>query len=168
MGLLGGAILGLSGARIGGALEDKMAKGLPADELFVYEDALRKGRSVLIAFPDKDAADSTQQVMRAAGAETIDAARKQWWIGLRSAEKEHYASPGRTFEQDEDFYRRGFQAALHAKNRCREYDQVRAEMQTELEELQRQYPNADVENPIRHGFERGAAHYQDLCRNGSQ
>lgn len=53
IGLLGGAVLAAAGASIGavagGKLENSMTEGLPEDELFVYEDALRKGRTVVIA-----------------------------------------------------------------------------------------------------------------------
>ena len=51
-GLLGAAILGAAGATIGATIGDKLEKsttaGLPEDEIFVYEDALRQGRSVVI------------------------------------------------------------------------------------------------------------------------
>src|SRR6185436_17706951 len=54
LGILGAAILGAGGAAAGAvagrAMEDGMAVGIPHDELFVYEDALRRGRSVVIAF----------------------------------------------------------------------------------------------------------------------
>jgi hypothetical protein len=101
--------------------------------------------------------------MRDEGAESIDAARKQWWIGLRTAEQEHYSIPGRTFAEDEDVYRMGFEAALHARHRCREYDQVHAELQNKLEEFQQRHPDASIE-AFRRGFERGLKHYQQLCQ----
>src|SRR5436853_7093080 len=45
LGILGAAILGVGGATAGAAaghaLEDGIARGIPHDELFVYEDALR-------------------------------------------------------------------------------------------------------------------------------
>lgn len=168
-GLMGAAVLGLAGAGIGAAaghaLEGAMThEGLPADELFVYEDALRKGRSVVFAFADDDdTAVSARRAMEDEGAESIDAARKQWWIGLRSAEQEHYSQFGRNFEQDEKFYRMGFEAALNARSRCKEYDQILAEMESYLEELHRRYPDADFEEPFRHGYQRGRDYYQSLC-----
>src|SRR5580700_8987385 len=55
VGLLGAAILGVAGATIGAAAGEKAEEstydGLPEDEIFVYEDALRKGRSVVIGLP---------------------------------------------------------------------------------------------------------------------
>src|SRR5438046_3707171 len=55
-GLLGAALLGAygaaAGALAGGALEKGMYQGVPRDELYVYEDALRRGRSVVMAFAE--------------------------------------------------------------------------------------------------------------------
>ena len=168
IGLAGAALLGLAGATVGvvggGALENAMTEGLPEDELFVYEDALRRGRSVLIAFANDEAqAASVRRLIEAECAETVDAAREQWWIGLRRPEEEHYSKPGREFKEDEKFYRLGFEAALHARTRCTEYDQVLAEMTADLEDLQRRYPHSDLEEPFRHGYERGRAYYESLC-----
>jgi hypothetical protein len=160
IGLLGASILGLAGAGAGAAvgsmLEDATTEGLPEDEIFVYEDALRQGRSVVVALADDQAsAASARNIMAEQAAETVDAAREQWWIGLRSAECEHYRKLGRNLDQDEMFYRMGFEAALHARTRCQEYDQVLGEMTNNLEELQRRYPGLDIEKPYTRGYERG-------------
>jgi hypothetical protein len=168
IGLLGGAVLGAAGAGIGavtgGKMENAMTDGLPEDEFFVYEDALRKGRSVLIAMAeDETAAARFRELLKAEGAETVDAARDQWWIGLRGAEQEHYSSFGRNLSDDEKFYRLGFVSALHARTRCKEYDQVMNEMGAQIEELERKYPGAEVEEPFRRGYDRGRDHYQHLC-----
>jgi len=168
LGLLGGAVLAAAGASIGavagGKLENAMTEGLPEDELFVYEDALRQGRSVLIALVDDDAeASRLRDLLKAEGAEAVDAARDKWWIGLRSAEQEHYSTFGKNLSEDEKFYRMGFESALHARTRCEEYDQVLAEMTVEIEDLERQNPGAQVEEPFRRGYERGRDYYQRLC-----
>lgn len=127
-GILGGALLGYFGAKVGQAADRATSEGLPEDELFVYEDALRRGRSVLIAsVEDKITADWVRKTLADEGAESIDAAREMWWIGLRSAEREHYAR-GAESDRNEKFYRLGYEAALHAKYRCREYDQILTEM----------------------------------------
>jgi hypothetical protein len=168
IGLLGGALLAAAGASVGavvgGKLENAMTEGLPEDELFVYEDALRKGRSVLIAMAeDESAASPIRDLLRAEGAETVDAARDQWWIGLRDAEQEHYSRFSRNLTENEKFYRLGFEAALHARSRCKEYDQVLSEMTAQIEELERQYPGAGAAEPFRKGYERGRDYYQRLC-----
>src|SRR5215471_2864301 len=58
LGLLGAGILGAAGATVGAAAGNKAEfasyEGLPEDEIFVYEDALRKGRCVVIALADDE------------------------------------------------------------------------------------------------------------------
>jgi hypothetical protein len=44
-----------------------------------------------------------------------------------------------------------------------EFDQVSAEMDAALEDVQRQYPGAKVEEPFTRGYQRGREHYQHLC-----
>jgi hypothetical protein len=167
-GLLAIAVLGAAGAGIGAAagasLENAMTDGLPEDEIFVYEDALRKGRSVVIALAEDAAvAEPIRDSLRKQGAEAIDAARHQWWIGLRDAEREHYSTAGKNFADDEKFYRLGFESALHARTRCKQFDQVSAEMAVQLEDLKRQYPDHDVEEAFTRGYQRGREHFQRLC-----
>lgn len=94
-GLLGASLLGLGGATggaaAGEAIEERIP-GIPHDELFVYEDALRQGRTVVIAEAEDEAhAKEVQDILVETGAETIDAAREKWWIGLRDAEMESYS-----------------------------------------------------------------------------
>ncbi len=168
IGLLGGAVLAAAGATVGstasGSLENHMTEGLPEDEIFVYEDALRKGRSVVIVqVNDETEASRFRELLQNKGAETVDAAREQWWTGLRSAEQEHYSAHGRKFGDDEAFYRLGFESALHARTRCKEYDQTLGEMDAKIEELEKQYPGREVAEPFSRGYERGRDHYQHLC-----
>ena len=168
LGLLGAAIVGAAGAAVGAAVGDRAEKstteGLPEDEIYVYEDALRGGRSVVVALAENaDSAAHLREVMKREGAESVDAAREQWWIGLRSAEESHYSKSGRNFADDEEFYRLGFQAALHAKTRCMEFDQVSGEMNAALEDVQRQHPGVDLEESFTRGYRRGRDYYQQLC-----
>jgi hypothetical protein len=77
-GLIGAVLLGAGGALVGATLEASLAMGLPRDELFVYEDALRRGHSVVVAQVDADdLAAGAPQMLAIAGAETIDAARER-------------------------------------------------------------------------------------------
>src|SRR5260370_14194384 len=153
IGLLGGAVLAAAGASVGavagGKLENAMTDGLPEDELFVYEDALRQGRSVLVTLAGDEAeAARFRELLKAEGAESVDAAREQWWIGLRGAEQEHYSKFGRNLSDDEKFYRLGLQYAAQAPTRCKEYDQVMAELRAEIEEREWPYPGAAVAEPF--------------------
>jgi len=168
VGLLGAAILGVAGATIGaaagGKAEESTYEGLPEDEIFVYEDALRKGRSVVIALADNEHSISQlRDLLNESGAESVDAAREQWWIGLRSAEESRYSKSGQNFAEDERFFRLGFEAALHARTRCMEFDQVSAALDAALEDVQRENPGAQVEEAFTRGYQRGREHYQQLC-----
>lgn len=157
-GLIGAALLGAggaaAGAAAGGALEDSMARGLPHDELFVYEDALRRGRSVVMAVADdEEQSNVARGVLTQAGAESVDAAREKWWLGLRDAEEAEYTVEGGDFGTDEPIYRRGFEAALHPRARSRSYDE-------DAERLRECFGKECEEGAFRRGYERGRR-YQD-------
>ncbi|HYN83629.1 MAG TPA: hypothetical protein VER32_00130 [Pyrinomonadaceae bacterium] len=152
-GLVGAALLGAGGAAAGavagGAMEDTVAGGLPADELYVYEDALRKGRSVVVAVADTDEqAEAARAALSGGGAESVDAARESWWVGLRDAEEAEYAGHGGDFTRDEETYRRGFEASLHPSARGKAYDE-------DADRLRSCFGNLCTEEPFRRGYERG-------------
>ena len=163
IGLAAAALLGIGGA-VGGAaagasLEQALTDGLPKDELFVYEDALRQGRTVIIALADGDEqAERARNILARHGAESIDAARERWWVGVRDSEKEHYGAQGQDFDRDEKDYRRGFEAALRAEARGRTYEEA-------ADYLKMNYPALYQKEPFRCGYERGRAHYEELQNN---
>jgi hypothetical protein len=118
--ILGAALLGAGGAAtgvaVGGALEKDLETGLPHDELYLYEDALRKGQSVVIAFLEEEGARyAVQGALASAGATSIDEARENWWVGIRDAEALEYEAGERSFKADEATYRHGFEAALRTQ-----------------------------------------------------
>jgi hypothetical protein len=153
LGLVGGAV---AGAVAGGALEDALANGLPKDELYVYKDALRRGRTVLVVLvEDADQATAARAVLEQAGAESLDAARKQWWVGLRDAEAEAYHATGGDFSTDEAVYRRGFLAALRTEVAGKPYEEAVESVRVR---------DADVYDTeaFRLGYERGRAYTERL------
>jgi hypothetical protein len=157
-GLLGAALLGAGGAAVGATLEESLTQGLPRDELFVYEDALRRGHSVVVALVDDAArAGDARQLLSAAGAESLDAARERWWLGLRGAEQERYEEGTHAFERDEAVFRRGFEAALDGEARGRGW--------AESAEALRARHWADVETPaFRRGWECGQRYQRNVGR----
>jgi hypothetical protein len=160
-GILGAALLGLGGATAGAvagdAVEDNLAAGLPHDELYVYEDALRRGRTVVIAVADDDAqGEAARAVLAQAGAESIDAARESWWVGLRDAEEEEYTGQGGDFKKDETIYRRGFEAALHPQARTRSYEEAASF-------LRERYGEEYAGSAFRRGYERGQAYHRSMA-----
>ncbi|MBI1734489.1 MAG: hypothetical protein HYR51_04880 [Candidatus Rokubacteria bacterium] len=144
-GLIGAAILAAAGYAVGGAVETSLTDGIPRDEAFVYVDALRRGRTVVAVMADDQArADAARSALAAAGAESLDAAREEWWLGLRSAERERYAAAGGdNFDAAEADYRRGFEAA------------VRVGVPLS--------PDARETDTFRRGFERGLKYRESLA-----
>jgi hypothetical protein len=151
-GLLGGALVG---ATVGSALESALADGLPKDELFVYEDALRQGRTVLIvATEDASQAEAARVELAQAGAESLDAARETWWVGLCDAEAETYTAQGGDFTMDGALYRRGFEAALRADIAGKSYTDV-------VGYLRGHYPDVYSSAAFQNGYARGQTYYEE-------
>jgi hypothetical protein len=160
IGLLGAVLFGtggaVGGAIAGGALEQEMDEGLPVDEMFVYEDALRKGKTVVVVLAnDSFRADIAREVMRRMEAESVDSAREEWWIGLRDAEQETYTEPEKDFGSIEGNYRSGFEAALRPRLRGKSYDDG-------VNYLSANYPETYSDDSFRRGYERGQSYYQNL------
>ena len=153
VGLAAAGILGaggaVAGAKVGNALEAESTHGLPEDELFFYEDALKSGHTVVIAFAaDEEQADKVRTAFREAGAESLDAARETWWIGLRDVERVHYEDPAQHFQSREFIYRAGFEAALRPAVRGKSYQEA-------ADLLRRAHPDLYADGLFIRGFERG-------------
>jgi len=153
---LGAGVLGLGGAVAGSAAGDlferMLTQGLPKDEMFLYEDALEQGKSLMIvSVPDEDRIERARSVMESEGAESIDAARQKWWIGLRDAEEAEYDSPNGAFRAVEAIYRRGFEAALEPQWRGKSWPEAQAE-------LRARHGGFAAEAGFRRGYERGQAY----------
>ena len=146
---------GVTGALLGEAADEKTTEGVPADEIFFYEDALRQKKSVVLVLA-KDGAEEERahKLLEEAGAQSIDAARKDWWLGLRDAQAEHYRSLGRNFEQDQDVYRAGFESAL--RRECR------GKSPEELSDCQKWWhPDVWDTEAFKRGFERGRVYWEE-------
>jgi hypothetical protein len=157
-GLVGAALFGAAGAAggaaLGNAADDQSNAGVPSDEIFFYEDALRHGRSiVLVLAVDHSEEKRAHKLLADAGAESLDAAQKDWWLGLRDAEQEHYQALGHNFELDEDVYRAGFNSALRRECRGRSLDE-------QADCLKWWYPDVWNSEPFQRGFERGQQYWQ--------
>lgn len=146
---LGGAI---TGAALGEALDESLTEGLPVDELFLYEDALRKGRSVVIVFAaSQKQAIVIRQLLSAHGAETIDSARESWWLGIRDDEQASFSVPDGTMVSGEHEFREGFEAALKPRFRDKNYEEAR-------EVLEHDAPHSFAGDLFKRGYERGRAY----------
>jgi hypothetical protein len=154
-GMIGAALVGTLGAAAGAALgdqvEEQLGEGVPHEDIFLYEEALRHGRSVVIANVDDDRAGKARDVIDNAGAGDIDSLREAWWAELRDDERNYYHRDGRDFDRDEETYRRGFQAALHPRRRGKGYADVEDELRTS-------YSGIALDSGFREGYERGLAY----------
>jgi hypothetical protein len=152
-GVIGAAILGAAGAATGAAagdaVEEQLGEGLPHENLFIYEEALRRGNSVVLAFlDDDDKADRASEIMQRHGSLDVEQIHESWWESRRDEERAHYTTTGGDFESDEEQYREGFQAALHPKRRGKSYAEVEAE-------LKQAYDESELDSAFRQGYERG-------------
>jgi hypothetical protein len=157
-GLAGAALFGAGGAAggaaLGNAADDQATEGVAGDEIYFYEDALRQGRSVVMVLAeDRAEGQRAHKLLADAGAESLDAARKDWWLGLRDAEQEHYLALGHNFELDEDVYRAGFSSALRRECRGRSIDE-------ETDCLKWWYPEVWDSEPFKRGYERGRQYWE--------
>jgi hypothetical protein len=156
-GLVAAAVVGAGGAAIGSALEHELTEGLPRDELFFYEHALREGRTVVIVLAETaEEAARVRDVLRAAGAESLDAARESWWATVRAAEEAAYRREGRDFAADEAAFRRGFEAALARDCRGRSFEDA-------MGDLRRRFPDLAGGPAFRRGYERGQRYLRGLA-----
>jgi hypothetical protein len=156
VGLAAAALLGttgaIEGAKAAGKFEEKTEEGLPKDEVYLYRDALAQGHAIVFVLADsKEEADRAKDTMESAGAESLDAAREKWWIGIREPEKEHYEEGGKHLGRDENHYRRGFVAALHPESNGKPYEGISSK-------LRQRYPDSYGTDAFRRGYERGVRH----------
>jgi len=154
-GMVGAALLGVvgatAGAAVGDTVEEELGEGIPHEDIYLYEDALRHGRSVVIAYADtEEMTEKCEAVMSRSTAMDLDELRENWWNELRSGERAHYHRDGRDFERDEESYRRGYEAALHPQRRGKAYAVVEQELQSEYV--------GELDTAFREGYERGQAY----------
>jgi len=159
-GLVGAALLGTVGAAAGAALgdtvEEQLGEGVPHEDVFLYEDALRHGSSIIVAYVDDNRAGEARDIVKSSGAADIETLREQWWDELRDDERNYYHHDGRDFDRDEVSYRRGFQASLHPQRRGKLYTDVEKDLRTA-------YSASELDTGFREGYERGLS-YQDRFR----
>lgn len=87
---------------------------------------------------------------------------------------EHYLKSGQQFGDGEKFYLLGFEAALHARNRCKEFDQIRPRWQATWKNCSSNIPGPQWKNPFRRAFSGDGnitsasatnPTWHDVCRN---
>jgi hypothetical protein len=140
---------GVAGWKIGAALDKAQSQGIPVDELYIYEDAIHQGKVVIIALVEQPGREpDVRSILERAGAESLDQARQQWWLGLRDAEEAAYEGGPAGFTRDEALFRRGFESALSPRINGQTYEEAGAWLRS-------RYPHEHATPAFRRGFERG-------------
>lgn len=147
VGLLAGALAGAGLGAVAGQAVDHA--GVDKKDLYFYEDALRRGKTVILV-DTRDADEETQirNLLEHGGGRSLQSLRRDWWHDLRDSEREHMRSRGAVGEWNEDDYRSGFEAALHPAVRGQDYDQAAAYIES-------CYPEPCKTEVFRVGFDRG-------------
>ena len=62
----------------------------PKDEIYLYENALAQGKGVVfVLVVSSNEHEKARRALTAAGAESLDAARENWWVGIRESPESH-------------------------------------------------------------------------------
>jgi hypothetical protein len=155
--VLFGSIFGATvGGVVGRVVQHAAAPVSPHDHAFVYEDALRRGRWLLIVqTPDTEQMKAVLRVFDRFETESFDNARESWWRNLREIEMRDYETTNHGFARSETVYRKGFEAALAADLRGHSYAEA-------FSTLQERYPDAYDAEPFARGYQRGQAYFKAL------
>lgn len=147
VGIIAGALAGTALGAAAGEVVDRKTD-IPRQDLYFYEDALRRGRVILIV--DAHGGDEetrVRNILEHAGGRSIDSLRREWWYSLRERERDYVRLRG-AGEWSESDYRSGFEAALHPATRGKDYDQAAAYIES-------CYPGPCKTEVFRIGFDRG-------------
>lgn len=124
---LSALVLGAGGAALGvtaGMKADQVTEPDPAHDphdVFFYHEALRRGRAIVVALAGTgEEADLIRRKLAGAGGQALDTEREAWWRGIHESEQAVYDG---NFAEDEEDYRRGFEAALQPAHRGKHLDE---------------------------------------------
>lgn len=154
MGMIATGLIGTGLGAAAGAAIDRHTHGVPNEELYFYEEAVRNGQSVVIV----EAQDQTQEtqarnLLERGGGRSVQSLRREWWQSLRDDERAYLRHQGRELEPNEPEYRSGFEAALHPTTRGRDLTDVVAY----VEEC---YPEPCKTEVFRIGYDRGQQYFR--------
>jgi hypothetical protein len=155
--LVVGSLVGVAvGATLGGLMQRAFDMTIAPEEFFVYEDVLRQGFSLLIVKPsNEEQRHAADQVLTRLGTKGFDALREQWWQRLREEEAAAYKDSSTHFADHEFSYRRGFEAALDARDRGKTFAEAASVLALRA-------PGLYQDKAFRHGFERGQTYYHAM------
>ncbi len=155
VGTIATALIGTALGSAARAAIDRYTHGIPNEDLYFYEEAIRNGNALVIV----DARDSTQEtqarnLLERAGSRPVQGGRRAWWLALQDRECDYLRSRGQELGPIEADYRSGFEAALHPTTRGRDYDDVVAYIET-------CYPGPCRTAAFRVGYDRGQNYFRE-------
>ena len=110
---------------------------------------------LVVPIDSEQQGDEIGAILCTSGAESLDAARESWWIGLRDAEEAEYTG-GEDFDSLEGSYRLGFEAAQLGPVSGKSFEEA-------LPYLRKRYSNSVCTQPaFRLGYDRGKKHAETL------
>ena len=121
--LVTGALVGATvGAAVGGIVQDTFTMTLAPEDVFVYEEALRQGYSLLLVHRlDGQQHDTVRDLFTRINTEHLHNLWERWWPERRQQEAATYQETAEEFAAHEFTYRRGFEAALDVRTRGKTY-----------------------------------------------
>ena len=136
--------------------EPSVEGGLPLDDFFVFEDALRTHEKVVfVSAPERHQWEKIDAALDECGGKVVHQAREEWWTEFCKREERAVATGDAPHDVDDYVFRLGFEVALHPSRRGMTFEDAR-------EGFRETHPEAcDVES-FRRGYTRGEAHQEAL------
>lgn len=147
VGMLATGLIGSALGAVAGSALARHTHGIPNEDLYFYDEALRSGQTVIIV-DAHDAIEETRarNLLERAGGRSVQSVRHEWWQSVRGGHRHE-------FNGEEKDYRAGFEAALHPATRGRDLDEVTAYIET-------CYPEPCRTEAFRIGYERGQDYFR--------
>jgi len=167
VGLLGASILRAAGATLGLTAGNKWRRAMsdvsPKTKSSSTKTPCGKAVLVIALTDDSRSTAEIREILSRNRAESIDAAPANNVDRTTSAEESRLPNPHK-FSADEQFFRLGFEAAMHARTRCMEFDQISGEMNAALDDVKAHTPAPMWKSLFWLGYQRGREHLPAALR----
>src|SRR5438128_1548088 len=101
-GMIATGLIGTGLGAAAGAAIDRHTHGVPNEDLYFYEEAVRSGQTVVIVDAHNPRQETqTRNLLERAGGRSVQSVRREWWQGLREGEEAYLRYQGRELEPHE-------------------------------------------------------------------
>jgi hypothetical protein len=147
VGMLATGLIGTALGAAAGTAISRNTHGIPNEDLYFYDEALRNGQTVIVVEP-RDPVQETKarNLLERAGGRSVQSVRHEWWQNVRDWHRHE-------FNGHESEYRAGFEAALHPATRGHDYREV-------TEYVETCYPDGCRTEAFRVGYDRGQEYFR--------